>query len=67
MTHHLIPHHPSASQRTPRRSPPHATETVSTVLDLHRRIQFVQRLAVLIRRMHNQPRLRGKEGQAHES
>ena len=67
MTHHLVPHPPLTIPLTPLRSPPSATETGPTVLDLDRRIQFVQRLAVLIRRMQAPPRARVQEDHPDES
>ena len=67
MTHHLIPKHPSATHLTSLRSPPPTPATVPSVLDLDRRDQFAQRLAVLIRRIQAQLRVRAKEEQADES
>ena len=67
MTYHLIPNPPSATPLPSLRSPPPVTETVPTVLDLDRRLQFAQRLAVLIRRMQAQPRVQAKEEQPDES
>ena len=67
MMHHLVPRPPLAIPLTPLRSPPPVTETVPTVLDLDRRIQFVQRLAVLIRRMQPPPPVRAQEDQPDES
>lgn len=67
MTHHLIPHPPSAILLTPLRSPPPATKMGPTVLDLDRRIQFAQRLAVLIRRMQAPPCIRAQEDQPDEN
>jgi hypothetical protein len=67
MTRHLIPKSPSATALTSLRSPTSDTETAPTVLDLDRRLQFAQRLAVLIRRIQIQPRVRAKEEPSDES
>ena len=61
MTHRLIPNRPVTVSRTSLRDPPSDTEAVLTVLHRDRRLQFTQRLAVLIRRMHTQPQARAKE------
>jgi hypothetical protein len=66
MTHHLIPKPRSAIHLPPLRSPSPETAAVPIVLDLDRRIQFAQRLAALIRRMHAPPRVPTKEEQADE-
>jgi len=67
MTHHLIPNPPSVIALTSLRSPTPDTETAPTVLDLDRRLQFAQRLAVLIRRIQAQPHVRAKEELSDES
>ena len=67
MTHHLIPNPRSAIHLTPLRSPSPETEAIPVVLDLDRRIQFAQRLAALIQRIHAQPHVQTKEEQADES
>ena len=67
MSHHLIPNHASVTHLTPLRSPPPAPETVSTVLDLNRRLQFAQRLAMLIQRIQAQPHVHAQEERPDES
>jgi hypothetical protein len=54
MSHHLLPSTQPSVDLTlqPRQLP--RTETSRPVLDLARRLQFAQRLAVLIRRIHTQ-------------
>ncbi len=67
MTHHLISTPPSSIHQTPMRSPPPVTGTAPTVFDLDRRLQFAQRLAVLIRRMQAQSRVQAKEDHPNEN
>ncbi len=67
MTHHLVPNPTSPVHLPPLQSPVPMIETVPPVLDLDRRIQFVQRLAVLIRRIQVQPHVRTKENPPDES
>jgi len=66
MTYHRIFSPPSSTHQTPLRSPPPATGTAPTVLDLDRRLQFTQRLAVLIRRIQAHQGVRAKEDHPHE-
>jgi hypothetical protein len=61
MTYHPIPKPPSATPVTSLRRPTPNTETAPAVLDLDRRLQFAQRLAVLIRRIQAQPPVQAKE------
>jgi hypothetical protein len=61
MTYHPIPNHPAATPLRARRNPTPNTETAPAVRDRDRRLQFAQRLAVLIRRMHAQPHVHAKE------
>ena len=67
MAHHLIRTPPSTTHLTPLRSPPPATGTALPMLDLDRRTQFAQRLAILVRRIQAQHRVHAKEEQADES
>jgi hypothetical protein len=54
MSHHLLPSTQPSIDLTPQPSQPPRTETSRPVLTLDRRLQFAQRLAVLIRRIHTQ-------------
>lgn len=67
MTYHPIPKLPSATPVTSMGSPTPNTETVPAVLDLDRRLQFAQRLAVLIRRIQAQPHVQAQKAQPDES
>ena len=67
MTHHRIPNPPLAAHLTTLKSQPSAAETGPTVLHLDQRRQFVQRLALLIRRIQAQPHVRDQEDQPDES
>lgn len=67
MTYQPIPKYPSATPVTSMRSPTLHTETAPAVLDLDRRLQFAQCLAVLIRRIQAQPHVQAQEDQPDES
>jgi hypothetical protein len=67
MSHHLPPNTQPSIDLTPQPSQPPRTETALPVLDLDRRLQFAQRLAVLIRRIHTQYQVGAKEELPDES
>lgn len=67
MSHHLLPSTQPSIDLTPQPSQPPRPETSLPVLDLDRRLQFAQRLAVLIRRMHTQYQGGAKEESPDES
>jgi hypothetical protein len=60
MIHPLLPS-PQPSTNPPPRRPFPRLEASLPRLDLDRRLQFAQRLAVLIRRMHTQHQVRATE------
>jgi len=67
MTYYPIPKPPSAPSLTSLRHLTPNTETAPAVLDLDRRLQFAQRLAVLIRRIQTQPHVQAQEERSNES
>ena len=67
MSHHLLPSPQPSIDLTPQPSQPPRTETSLPVLDLDRRLQFAQRLAVLIQRIHTQYQVGTKEEPPDES
>jgi len=67
MTDYPIPKSPLAPPLTSLRRPTPNTETAPAVLDLNRRLQFAQRLAVLIRRIQAQPHVQAQEERSNES
>jgi hypothetical protein len=67
MTYHPIPKPASATLLTSLRRPTPHTETAPAVLDLNRRLQFAQRLAMLIRRIQAQPHVQAQEERSDES
>lgn len=67
MTHHLIPSPQPFIDLTPPLSQPPRTETALPVLNLDRRLQFAQRLAVLIRRIQTHYQARAQEEAPDES
>jgi hypothetical protein len=66
MTHHLIPSPQPSTDPLPLHPFPRL-EASLPMLDLDRRLQFAQRLAVLIRRIHTQHQVRAKEEPPDES
>jgi hypothetical protein len=66
MTHHLMPNTQPSIDPPPLRQFPRL-EASLPMLDLDRRLQFAQRLAVLIRRMQTQHQVRTKEEPPDES
>jgi hypothetical protein len=67
MTQHLMPSIQSSIDLTPQPSQPPRPEAALPVLNLDRRLQFAQRLAVLIRRIQTHRQARPKEEPLDES
>jgi hypothetical protein len=67
MSHHLLPSTQPSIDLTPQPRQLPRTETSRPVLDLDRPLQFAQRLAVLIRRIHTQYQGGAKEEPPDES
>jgi hypothetical protein len=67
MTHHPMPSPQPSTDLTPQPSQPPRIEAALPVLTVDRRLQFAQRLAVLIQRMHTQYQVRAKEESPDES
>lgn len=67
MSHHLLPSTQPSTDLTPPLSQPRGPEASPPVLTLDRRLQFAQRLAVLIRRIHTQYQVRATEEPPDES
>ncbi len=67
MAHYLIPSTQPSIELTPPPSEPPHTEIILPVLNLDRRLQFAQRLAVLIRRIQTHHQVRTQEEPPDES
>ena len=67
MSHHLLPSTQPSMALTPQPSQLPRTETSRPVLALEQRLQFAQRLAVLLRRMHTHSQGGAKEAPPDES
>ena len=67
MIHHLIPSTPPSTNRPPWLSQPPRSGASPAVLTLDRRLQFAQRLAVLIRRIQTHHQVCDKEEPPDES
>lgn len=67
MTHHLMPSTQASPELTPQLNQRPRTEVSVPVLNLDRRLQFAQRLAVLIQRIQTHRQVRTKEEYPDES
>ena len=67
MTHHPMPSPQPFTDLTPQPGQPPRIEAALPVLNLARRLQFAQRLAVLIRRIHTHRQVGALEESPDES
>ena len=67
MIHHLMPSSQLSTDLTPQSHQRPRTEVSLPVLNLDRRLQFAQRLAVLIRRIQTHRQVQAQEELLHES